>query len=352
MAPSYFPIDESYLIGGWLESSLWGLYTLLFGASLRLIYRKRHLGTINVFTTTSIVILYILATAHAALALVRLIQGLILYRDTIGPIPYFADVSIRLNVAKDYIYVTNLFVGDMVVVWRLYVVWGKNLWVSAFPIMVTIGELIAGYGSVSHYLLPDPTVESTVSWGTAMFVTSMATNIILTGAIASRIWYVYITKKPKAMGLQTSSRYNRVLLLIIESGAIIAAAKVTEFTLFQLAPDDGINGTNALYIVFEIMPQITGIVPTVIVYAVNSGYTREEESYTFKSSIVFRFPASRSMGSGSDTVRTETDGDLTVFHKNSSGNLLSEPRMTWSCQILRLDQCLPLQFPFDTCRAS
>ncbi|RPD54281.1 hypothetical protein L226DRAFT_441669, partial [Lentinus tigrinus ALCF2SS1-7] len=278
MAPAYFPMDESYLVGGWLASFFWGLYTLLFGASLRLIYQRRRQG-INMFTTLSIVLLYVLATAHVSLILVRLIQGLILYRDTIGPIAFFANVSVRLNVAKDYIYITSLFVGDMVVVWRLHVVWGKNYWVSVLPTIMTFGELISGYGSVSHYLLPDPTIPSTVPWGIAMFVMSMATNIIVTSAIASRIWYVYITMKPKAMGLQTSNRYTRVLLLIIESGAIIAAAKITEFTLFRLAPDDG-NGMNALYIVFEIMPQITGIVPTVIVYAVNSGYTQHEDTYT------------------------------------------------------------------------
>ncbi len=43
-----------------------------------------------------------------ALALVRLIEGFILYRDTIGPILYLANISTRLNMAKDYIYITNV----------------------------------------------------------------------------------------------------------------------------------------------------------------------------------------------------------------------------------------------------
>lgn len=43
-----------------------------------------------------------------ALALVRLVQGFILYRDTIGTIPYFANISVRLNMGKDYIYITNV----------------------------------------------------------------------------------------------------------------------------------------------------------------------------------------------------------------------------------------------------
>ena len=35
-----------------------------------------------------------------------------------------------------------------------------------------------------------------------------------------------------------SGSYQRVLLLLIESGALIAAAKVAEFVLYQIEPDD------------------------------------------------------------------------------------------------------------------
>lgn len=43
-----------------------------------------------------------------SLALVRLVQGFIKFRDTIGPVLYFANISVRLNMAKDYIYITNV----------------------------------------------------------------------------------------------------------------------------------------------------------------------------------------------------------------------------------------------------
>lgn len=51
---------------------------------------------------------YLLATVHMSLALVRLVQGFIKFRDTIGPVLYFANISVRLNMAKDYIYITNV----------------------------------------------------------------------------------------------------------------------------------------------------------------------------------------------------------------------------------------------------
>lgn len=150
MAPSrvpWFPIDEAYLVGGWLESFFWGesmcSYELNFPTLTYLFHRSLHpafrydalwyiqeaegrdqqlhdslyhhivslllhpahfLRSILIF----IVRRYLLATTHISLALTRLIQGFILYRDITGPIPYFANISVRLNVAKDYIYITNV----------------------------------------------------------------------------------------------------------------------------------------------------------------------------------------------------------------------------------------------------
>ncbi|KAI0753217.1 hypothetical protein C8Q80DRAFT_1267633 [Daedaleopsis nitida] len=312
MTPPYFAIDESYLIGGWLESFFWGIFTLVFGMTMYSIYKKRRNG-VNVVTTTSIVALYVLSTAHMSLALVRLIQGFIIYRETIGPVLYFANIS-----------TPQLVLGDLVVVWRLYVVWGKNLWVAVLPVIMTAGELVTGYGSISQWFLPNPVPETMVHWGTAMFVMSMATNIVVTVAIASRIWYVTrrTQKALRTSSNSTNDTYTRVALLIIESGSLIAAAKLTEFTVFQLAPVDGLNGLNAMYIVYEIMPQITGLVPTVIVYAVNNGYTQRDEQYKpGASTIVF---------GSAGTTADATDATSTVMSAHHGSGSLSLATVTFA----------------------
>lgn len=60
----------------------------------------------------------------------------------------------------------------------------------------------------------------------------------------------------QGLGRQMQSTYRTLVLLIIESGLVITVAKIAEFTLFQLSPDDGLGGLNALYIVFEMIPHI------------------------------------------------------------------------------------------------
>lgn len=94
-----------------------------------------------------------------------------------------------------------------------------------------------------------------VHWGTAMFAMSLTTNIVVTAAVAGRIWvshssastnllYVthgvpacrYVTIYPRSnIPRQSSVHYTRLILLIIESGSIITAAKLIEFVLFLVS---------------------------------------------------------------------------------------------------------------------
>lgn len=51
-------------------------------------------------------------------------------------------------------------------------------------------------------------------------------------------------------------KYRYLILLIVESGVFIAISKTIEFILFELSPNDGLDGNNALYIVMDCMPQV------------------------------------------------------------------------------------------------
>ncbi|KAI0368754.1 hypothetical protein BV20DRAFT_947449 [Pilatotrama ljubarskyi] len=243
-----FPIDEAYLIGGWAESSLWGTPLHIF----------------------------LLATAHMVLALIRLIQGFILFRDTMGPPRYFVHIATPINLAKDYIYVTNLVLGDAVIVWRLYAVWGRDIRMAVLPALLVVAEAVTGYASCSLELFPNTRYETVALWGTLMYSMSLVTNVLVTAVVALRIWYV--TRRARLAGLG-GVHYKKLVFLILDSGALITSAKVVEFVLFLYVPGDGVQGMNALYIVYECMPQITGIVPMLIVWAVNNGYTQPDEYY-------------------------------------------------------------------------
>ncbi|CCM05309.1 uncharacterized protein FIBRA_07523 [Fibroporia radiculosa] len=280
-----FRNDEAYLVAGWVESYLWGLYTIVFGITM---YKIRLKGwkKMNKVTAGTIIVLYVLATAHNAMALRLLINGFIVYVQDPGPQVYFANIVVPLNVAKDVVYVTNIWVGDSVIVWRLYVIWGKKLWIAAFPVCMMIATAITGYYAIGRWLNPalDSThlnlafYETSFHWVTAMYAVSLCTNVSVTIVTATRIWWVG-HRNTKILGSDTHSPYSRVILLLLESGSVLSAAKTIEFALFETS-GNGYGGDNSVWIVIESMPQIMGIMPTLVILAVNAGFTRRDDFYS------------------------------------------------------------------------
>ena len=135
---------------------------------------------------------------------------------------------------------------------------------------------VTGYGAIARYFTPNPYTLTSVKWARGMLSTSMMTNIVVTLLTAGKIWsviwfwpnnfrlaYSWLSDFRKIAhdldGLTfgpSQHKYDYVILLIVESGVVMAASKAIEFTLFLLAPPDGLNGLNALYIIMDCMPQI------------------------------------------------------------------------------------------------
>ena len=60
---------------------------------------------------------------HLVIDIIRVMEGLILYRDTYlgGPVAFFSNVSQWTFVAKNYVFTAQTLVGDGVVVSFLYI---------------------------------------------------------------------------------------------------------------------------------------------------------------------------------------------------------------------------------------
>ncbi|KAA1477765.1 hypothetical protein DENSPDRAFT_622136 [Dentipellis sp. KUC8613] len=304
-----FGIDEAYLVGAWCAAALWGIFTSLVGYCLYHVAQRASKGTLHrshYITTAAVILLYCIATAHMSMALRRLIIGFIHSSHGGDPdsMSYFADIGVSLNKAKDLLYITSMIIADSVVVWRCYSIWSHNRLVLVLPVCLVIGTTVSGYASIGQYFLVNPSPTVSVAWGTSMFAISLTTNVLVTLLSAGRIWYLstwVYNDQPSS----TSAKYRAIMLLIIESGAVIAAAKLTEFTLFRVAPGDGVGGNNALYIIFEMMPQINGIMPTIIIVVVNAGKTLCDEQYTTRepsAGMIFAPSASKAK---TDTTTTE-----------------------------------------------
>ncbi|KAI0072735.1 hypothetical protein K474DRAFT_1667460 [Panus rudis PR-1116 ss-1] len=307
-----FPIDKSYLVAGWLAGVFWGAFTVLFVACMitSFMHHRRRWQTLGAVT-----VMYCLATAHISFVVIRLIQAFIVHVNDAdqGAIMYLADIGQPLNRSKDMVYITSIWLGDSILVWRCYMVWNRDWRIIALPCIMVAATAISGYGAVGQYFASDPFTLLAVRWANGMLAVSMVTNLVLTLLTAGRIWALTRTIDFQATpGSNARNRYRTVVLVVLETGMLVTVGKLVEFILFQLAPDDGLDGNNALYIVMDCMPQLMGIAPTFIILAVNQGFTSTgSEAYSVNNSWKGQTPNNGNNSGGEKLVFAIRKPDLT-----------------------------------------
>ncbi|KZO94702.1 hypothetical protein CALVIDRAFT_599764 [Calocera viscosa TUFC12733] len=257
-----FSIDFAYLVASWCEAVLWGVYGVLFALCLWLVFNH---GKLHPVQLTAMILLYVLATCHISLDFARLIEGFIFTESGQQRIAFFSNVALRINVAKDFLYVTSALI-----VWRCWIVWSRNWNVVAFPIILIFGEAVSGYGAIGQYLSPDLATDTSIKpWGTALFSLSLATNVLVTSLTVGRIWWISRAAHKLRSGRSPSLG---AIIVIIESGLAITLAKIIEFTAYQIAFAGTVN-VQVIYVMFEVMPQLFGIIPIVILLSIQIGLT-------------------------------------------------------------------------------
>ncbi|KIY63296.1 hypothetical protein CYLTODRAFT_403470 [Cylindrobasidium torrendii FP15055 ss-10] len=267
--PGYIPLDKAYLTAIWLETLFYGINFLLFW-SYMWISRYRHRNNkVNKVILPIGILMFCFSTIHVSLGFERLLQGFIYLRDQPGgPAAFFSNVSIPANVAKVTIHTVNSVLGDSIVVWRCYHVWGQSWAICVVPVMLIIASAVGGFGQAVVFATATTThtafAHRLAIWNGMLFGLSLATNVVVTSLIAARIWYL-----GRELPFDPSFRYRRVLAMIVESGAIYSSAIIIEITLYFL-------NSNAFYIIYDPIAQLTAIVPTTIIVMAVLGLTSSD----------------------------------------------------------------------------
>ncbi|KAF9814965.1 hypothetical protein IEO21_04815 [Rhodonia placenta] len=258
MAVTDISLDRAYLAAIWLETLFYGMNIVLFFSCMFVLVVRRRTPRVNTFLVGIAVAMFCFSTCHVFLGFYRLIMGFIVLRDQPGgPAAFFSDVSIPANVAKVGLHTVNSIIGDSVVVWRCFLVWGRDWKMCAIPILLVCGSAICGFGQTVFFArgqrYHSAFAHPLVLWNGSLFSLSLATNIVVTGLVALRVWYML-----RLCGGTANFRYWRVLVTVVESGMIYSVALICEVTLYFM-------GLNSFYIIYDPIGQLTGIVPTMII---------------------------------------------------------------------------------------
>ncbi|KAH7928994.1 hypothetical protein BV22DRAFT_1126074 [Leucogyrophana mollusca] len=224
------PLGRMSLIAIWFETLLYGANVILFVTCLWVL--TSHVQKISIPLLASTLLLFSLCTAHVSLSLVQVLQA---YTDLEvmaagGPDLYFAVESNAIYSAKNMLYNFAVFSQDILLIWRLYMVWARNWKICIVPIImecIHIGTIL-----VAAVLLTEPATDvfshSVQAWGLSGWAMDVAVNTLVTFGIAYRLWCAE-KQSVNTNGKQAS--YKTAMFTVLESGAIFATATIILFAL-------------------------------------------------------------------------------------------------------------------------
>ncbi|KAI0045258.1 hypothetical protein FA95DRAFT_1607824 [Auriscalpium vulgare] len=256
--------DMAALIGFACETLLYGAYCVLCIVALRLFLWRRRNRDANFPIVAASIFLFLICTTHFALEFNHFYVTL----GKNGVVKGYANETSPLVGADILISLADL-VGDMILLYRCYLIYRKNIYIVIVPFLTAVGGLACICAVVHEVLAVSPTSpvapSNLVPLGIAGYALPLCTNVIVTALIVGRIWFLTprtgsewgVTSSTTAMG-------HKAMEIIIESGALYLVVQAIFVTTFAMeVPSQAILAV--------IAAQIYGIAPTLIVIRVGMG---------------------------------------------------------------------------------
>ncbi|PBK67234.1 hypothetical protein ARMSODRAFT_1086201 [Armillaria solidipes] len=259
-------LDKANFLALVLETLLYGAFTVLFIAALYAIFQKR--SGINVKLLLTVIAIWILATVHLILDIIRAIEAFV-ELESGGALQYYSDLSNPLQAAKTAIYVTLTLVGDGFVIYRCFIVWNRRWYIVPGPILLLCGTGVGGFGATVAFSRAAPGAEvflpNIVPWITSFISMTLCTNIVCTSLIAYRI----ISIQRAVRGVIQVNLARSALMMVVESAAVYSASVLSLMITYTL-------GSNAQYTVLDLTAPLIGITFTIIILRVSLGISSRE----------------------------------------------------------------------------
>jgi len=296
-------LDKIYLIGIWIESVLWSMNCVFFVAATWVTFRKR--GSNRLMLGVTSFVLFAFVTTHVAASLRQLLEAFI-YIPAGAPADYsslyWLDATTPMAVLKDVLYDITVFLQDIVLIWRLYVVWNQDWRICVLPVVVELAHMSAAFGAT--YYATQPTLDiyspSVKDLGLSGWALDLVVNIFVTVVIAGRLWLMGSRVATISSRTSRSSRQNVYLppmFTIIESGALFATVTIVMLGLYLSNNPFTLSAMN-------IATQLAALTPLLIIVRVGLGLTHGLPN------------AYRNIKN-----KMATDSDLSTFEARSHGGI-------------------------------
>ncbi|KAG2130156.1 uncharacterized protein EDB93DRAFT_1234236 [Suillus bovinus] len=220
-------ISTAELIGVFIESLAYGVYLMVFIQCI-FVLRKRHSRPSDYLLGTA-VSLFILITAHLFIDILRNMQAFTTDEAVPNyPTRYYDTFNTWQNILKSGLYVAVTLVSDAFILYRSFILWGRNYLICAFPFLLFIADIVIGVlwvYTLNFVVLGDNVFADALSVRVKIFSSiTLAMNVICTLLIAFKI--LKIQKAVAHFVKGSGDQVSRLVPIMIESGSVYSALLV------------------------------------------------------------------------------------------------------------------------------
>ncbi|KAL5531042.1 hypothetical protein ACEPAG_3918 [Sanghuangporus baumii] len=340
-------ISEASLIGLVVESILYGLLICLTVSSWNILVSRRRNGQpLNKSLLGVSVLMFILATLHLAVNFRRVIVGMFRSSSlTGGSDAYFNSLSEPMSVFKNAVYVVQTIVGDSFILYRVYAVWDGNTRVVIPMAVLLLADLVSGvflvsaFKTASHPSKGFYTIEIG-RWALTFISVTMIINILCTGFIAGRIYWV--ERRLSKQSVLLIRRLSPIAIILVESGALYSCCLACQLATY-------VNGNYVLTILQAMMTSLIGVTYSLIIVRIGLGAGKPLSqpklgSYSSASSGNRRERPIRPIAvemTCTRIVRADGEGDETADESQVEMNSLCASNTNLDSKVHKEDRSLP-----------
>ncbi|EKM52331.1 uncharacterized protein PHACADRAFT_260656 [Phanerochaete carnosa HHB-10118-sp] len=273
-APTLPPLGLSSMAAIWSSAILYGMNCLIFGGALHVLFRRKER---NWYLIGWSCLLWLVSTSDEIVAFTQLYRSLSNPALVGNPVAWdeYWLLADSLDSAHLILYTTVVFLQDLLLIWRLYVVWGHNWRVVLIPLVVECAHVSCAYVTGGIIQKAGGGAATSVQrWGLAGWSLDIFMNTTVTLAIAGKLWWAG-RKSRSAAGRFT---YRATVYTILESGGMFAGATLISFCLDVTGQVGGAGG--AIYC----LSQVASITPLVIIARVGLGLIHGRNTATYTAS--------------------------------------------------------------------
>ncbi|KZT23592.1 hypothetical protein NEOLEDRAFT_1069387 [Neolentinus lepideus HHB14362 ss-1] len=222
MASSALVFGRSLYIGNIMAAILYGiqLYITFESVYYLIVFRNQNDRTRIFYVGYGIVMLICMTFAMAANALMG--QRVFVEKPGYpgGPAAYYeAKGKPWFNVLGCAMDLLGNFLGDGLLLYRCYMIWGSNRLLITFPALVYAASTVTAVLSVVESALPGSSFfqSQATSFGIPWIALTCAYNVMMTALIVTRILRVQHQVKSSALSSERARMYTGIVAILVES---------------------------------------------------------------------------------------------------------------------------------------